>query len=79
MKLIYFAAIMLFVACNSGETGTSTGTSDSGTTAVDTPGDTRGMKGTGVDNSGGTPGPGTITDTLGGQVDTADHRSKREN
>jgi hypothetical protein len=81
MKLIYLAAIMLFVACNSGETGTETGSgsADSGTTAVDTPGDTRGMKGTGVDNTGGTPGPGTITDTLGGKVDTADHTSKRKN
>jgi hypothetical protein len=78
MKLIYLSAIMLFVACNSGETGTTTGTTDSGAAVVDTPGDTRGMKGTGVDNTGGTPGPGTITDTLGGQVDTADNTSKRK-
>ena len=79
MKVFYFAAILLFVACNSGETGTTTGTSDSTGAIVDTQGDTRGMKGAGVDNTGGTPGPGTITDTAGGQVDTADHTSKRKN
>lgn len=68
----------LFASCNSPEQNTATGnTADSVTVNQDTIGDTRGQKGTGIDNTGGTPGPGTLTDTAKGKTDTLDHTSKK--
>lgn len=76
--LLSFCILSFAAACNSGEQNSAAGNStDSTSLQTDTLGDTRGMKGAGVDNTGGTPGPGTITDTLNGKVDTADHTSKR--
>ena len=67
---------LTMICCDGPEQNTAVGNSvDS--VVVDPVGDTRGSKGTGVDNSGGTPGPGTITDTFQGKIDTADHTSKK--
>ena len=80
MKRPLFAVLLLagFVACNGPEQNTAVGNSqDSVTVKTDTL-DTRGAKGAGVDNTGGTPGPGTITDTFKGKVDTADHTSRKK-
>lgn len=69
--------ISLFaIGCNSNEEGTPQ-SMDSSAVKVDSLHETRGTPGPGGDNNGGTSGAGTITDTLNGQVDTADHRSKR--
>ena len=69
-----------FASCNSSEQNSTTGNNaNSVTGSSDTTGDTRGEKGTGVDNTGGTPGPGTLTDTSKGKIDTLDHTSKKGN
>ena len=80
MKCILFALFMFagLISCNGPEQNTAVGNSqDSVTLKTDTV-DTRGTKGTGVDNSGGTPGPGTITDTFKGKVDTPDNTSRKK-
>ena len=83
---IYFMRQLLFIlvlgsflaSCTSPEQHSTTGnTADSVTVNKDTIGDTQGEKGTGVDNTGGTPGPGTLTDTSKGKTDTLDHTSKK--
>ncbi|MEJ7736148.1 MAG: hypothetical protein WKF97_01875 [Chitinophagaceae bacterium] len=78
MKPIFIFSffILMLLGCN--DSGSTSGSDIEGTAGSDTMGDTRGMKGTGVDNTGGTPGPGTITDTSGGKMDTADHTSGKD-
>ena len=73
MKKVLFTALVaiFFISCNNAEQNSASGTSK------DSTGDTRGEKGTGVDNNGGTPGAGTLTDTSKGKVDTLDHTSKK--
>lgn len=80
MKSLLIALIVIgFLSCNNSENGGTDSTSnDAATSGNDTVGDTRGMRGTGTDNSGGTPGPGTITDTFKGKTDTADHTSRKD-
>lgn len=74
LSLVFIAFV---TACNSPEQNTATGNSvDSTSVKSDSLGDTRGMNSSGTDITGSTPGPGTITDTLNGKVDTAGHASK---
>jgi hypothetical protein len=76
--LTAFILSMAFISCNDAGQTSGTGTSEDTTTVPqDIPGDTRGERGTGSDNSGGTPGPSTITDTFQGQTDTSDHTSDK--
>ncbi|MBE7172768.1 MAG: hypothetical protein INR73_19490 [Williamsia sp.] len=80
MRQLFSALLLGFflLSCNSPEQNSTTGnTADSTTVNADTAGDTRGEKGTGVDNTGGTPGPGTLTDTSKGKTDTLDHTSQK--
>ena len=82
MRTLFFAAILTltFVSCNESEQSSTTDNAqDSVSVPQDMPGDTRGQKGTGTDNTGGTPGPGTITDTFKGKTDTSDHTSGKAN
>lgn len=78
-KLVFFFLFsFFFLSCSNSEQNSTTGNpADSGTVSGDTMGDTRGQKGTGVDNTGGTPGPGTLTDTSKGTTDTLDHTSRK--
>ena len=80
MKKIMIAVLTgcLFVACNSSEQSDTTGNSSNSTTVnADTMSDTRGEKGAGIDNTGGTPGPGTLTDSSHGKTDTLGQSSKK--
>lgn len=73
----FFPLLLLsffFLSCDSPEQNSTTGNSAD---SIDVSGDTRGQKGTGVDNTGGTPGPGTLTDTSKGRIDTLDHTSRK--
>ena len=78
-KLFSFLLLsFFFLSCDSPEQNSTTGNmADSVTVNGDTMGDTRGQKGTGIDNTGGTPGPGTLTDTSKGTTDTLDHTSRK--
>jgi len=80
MKSTLFAFFVIgCLSCNNSENGSGKANNqDAVTDGNDTVGDTRGMRGTGTDNSGGTPGPGTITDTFKGKTDTADHTSRKD-
>jgi hypothetical protein len=76
--LTAFILAMAFISCNdAGQSSDADHREDSVTVPQDMPGDTRGEKGTGTDNTGGTPGPNTITDTFRGKTDTSDHTSDK--
>ncbi len=78
-KLLFSAGVTIaFLSCNnSGQQSTSEG-SGAASSYRDTISDSRGTRGTGSDLNGGTPGPGTITDTFKGKTDTSDHTSNKQ-
>jgi hypothetical protein len=78
LSALFFTCILL--SCNSPEQNSTVGNSQDSLTVKgqDTLSTSGGSTGAGVDNSGGaTAGPGILTDTAPGKLDSLDKTSKR--